>query len=319
MPQENIKKPLTIFLMGPTAAGKTDLAMSLVQKKSCDIISVDSAMVYKGLDIGSAKPSAEELQQAPHRLIDICDPSEPYSAARFRDDALREMSNIISKGRTPLLAGGTMLYYKTLLEGMSNLPDSDPEIRQKLQQELQQHGLEKMHEKLREVDEFSASRINPNDPQRTLRALEVFQISGKPLSQLHAEQKQEEFPYQVLQIALIPSQRSILHERIEKRFHLMMEQGFLEEVQALYKRGDLNADLPAIRSVGYRQIWQYLEGELSLNEAIERGIIATRQLAKRQYTWLRSWDNLHQLQSDQSLPALFSQVNQLIDAEKTAI
>lgn len=319
MPQEKSNKPLAIFLMGPTAAGKTDLAMSLVQQKSCDIISVDSAMVYKGLDIGSAKPSVEELEQAPHRLIDICDPVEPYSAARFRDDALREMSDIVAQGRTPLLAGGTMLYYKTLLEGMNNLPDSDPEIRQRLQQDLEQYGLASMHERLSAIDPVSASRINPNDPQRTLRALEVYHISGKPLSQLHAEQKQEEFPYRVLQIALIPSQRSILHERIEKRFHLMMKQGFLKEVTALHERGDLNADLPAIRSVGYRQIWQYLEGELSLGEAIERGIIATRQLAKRQYTWLRSWDNLHQLQSDQPLATLFLQVSQLIAGEKTAI
>lgn len=318
MLQDNTSKPLAIFLMGPTAAGKTDLAMSLVQEKSCDIVSVDSAMVYKGLDIGSAKPSAQELAAAPHRLIDICDPSDPYSAARFRDDALREMSDIVAQGRTPLLAGGTMLYYKTLLEGMNNLPDSDPEVRQQLQQDLEKHGLAIMHEKLRSIDQVSANRINPNDPQRTLRALEVFLISGKPLSQLHAEQKQEEFPYRVLQIALIPSHRSILHERIEKRFYQMMEQGFLDEVRALYERGDLNRDLPAIRSVGYRQIWQHLEGELSLDDAIERGIIATRQLAKRQYTWLRSWDNLHQLESDQPLPLLFSQVNQLIDAEKTA-
>ncbi|GAA4362509.1 tRNA (adenosine(37)-N6)-dimethylallyltransferase MiaA [Kangiella marina] len=299
--------------MGPTASGKTDLAMRLVKDHQCDIISVDSAMVYKGLDIGSAKPSAEELAQAPHRLIDICDPSEPYSAAQFRDDALREMAAIVNNGRTPLLVGGTMLYYKALLEGMSNLPDSDPDIRKALQQRLDDKGLPSLHQELASVDPESAQRIHENDPQRTLRALEVFQITGKSLTQLHQEQQQQEFPYHVTQIAVAPDDRAYLHQRIETRFKLMMEQGFLDEVKALHQRHDLNSELPAIRSVGYRQMWQYLEGELGLDEAVERGIIATRQLAKRQFTWLRSWSDLHWVNSQRPLPEIYQDVTQLLN------
>lgn len=307
-------KPQAVFLMGPTASGKTDLAMHLVQESNCEIISVDSAMVYKGLNIGSAKPSADELALAPHRLIDICDPSESYSAARFRDDALREMAQITAEGKTPLLVGGTMLYYKALLEGMNNLPDSNPEIRQALQLELEQTGLVKLHHQLQQVDPISAKRINPNDPQRTLRALEVYRMTGKPLSQLHAEQEQQEFPYQTLQIAIAPQDRAFLHQRIELRFQQMMEQGFLQEVENLYQREDLHSDLPAIRSVGYRQMWQYLSGEMSLDEAIERAIIATRQLAKRQFTWLRSWSDLNWVDSQTSKSLIFAQVNKLMEA-----
>lgn len=298
--------------MGPTASGKTDLAMRLVQEHQCDIISVDSAMVYRGLDIGSAKPTAEELALAPHRLIDICDPSEPYSAAQFRDDALREMANIVEQGRTPLLVGGTMLYYKALLEGMNNLPDSDPQVRQQLQRRLDSEGLQSLHQELAMVDPDSAQRIHENDPQRTLRALEVYQITGKSLSQLHFEQQQEEFPYQVTQIAVAPEDRTFLHLRIETRFRLMMEQGFLDEVKALHNRGDLSSDLPAIRSVGYRQMWQHLEGEITLDEAIERGIIATRQLAKRQFTWLRSWSDLHWVESQRNPSEIYQDVTQLL-------
>ncbi|GAA0201530.1 tRNA (adenosine(37)-N6)-dimethylallyltransferase MiaA [Kangiella japonica] len=298
--------------MGPTASGKTDLAIRLVQEHQCDIISVDSAMVYKGLNIGSAKPSAAELNLAPHRLIDICDPSEPYSAAQFREDALAEMADITAKGRTPLLVGGTMLYYKALLEGMNNLPDSDPSIRQQLQTRLNEEGLASLHKELMDVDPESAHRIHENDPQRTLRALEVYYITGKPLSVLHQEQKQEEFPYDVTQIAIAPNDRAFLHARIEKRFQIMMEQGLLNEVKALYQRGDLNSDLPAIRSVGYRQMWQYLEGELTLEEAVERGIIATRQLAKRQFTWLRSWSDLHWINSEDGESKIYQDVTQLL-------
>lgn len=305
-------KPTAIFIMGPTASGKTDLAMRLVQEHQCDIISVDSAMVYKGLDIGSAKPTAEELAIAPHRLIDICDPSEPYSAAQFRDDALREMADITDKGRTPLLAGGTMLYYKALLEGLNNLPDSDPNVRQFLQERSQTEGLQALHHELSQVDPESARRIHENDPQRILRALEVYEITGKPLSQLHKEQQQEDFPYQVTQIAVAPQDRAYLHQRIETRFRLMMEQGFLDEVKALHARGDLTPDLPAIRSVGYRQMWQHLDGELSLDEAVERGIIATRQLAKRQFTWLRSWSDLHWVESQKESSEIYQDVTQLL-------
>lgn len=307
-------KPLAIFIMGPTASGKTDLAVELVERLNAEIISVDSAMVYKGMDIGSAKPSAEELARAPHRLIDICDPADPYSAARFRDDALREMEDIVSQGKTPLLVGGTMLYYKALLEGMHNLPDSNPEVRANLQQRLESEGLASLHQKLAKIDPESASRIHENDPQRTLRALEVYEITGKPLSQLHAEQEQNDFPYQTLQIALAPDDRSYLHQRIEKRFHQMMEQGFLQEVESLYERGDLHPDLPSIKSVGYRQMWQYLEGELPLEEAIERGIIATRQLAKRQFTWLRSWKNLNWIESRQPIESLYKETVQLLNS-----
>ncbi|RDX38159.1 tRNA (adenosine(37)-N6)-dimethylallyltransferase MiaA [Kangiella sp. HD9-110m-PIT-SAG07] len=306
-------KPQAIFIVGPTASGKTDLAMRLVQDHQCDIISVDSAMVYKGMDIGSAKPTASELAKAPHRLIDICDPAEPYSAAQFREDALREMADITAHGRTPLLVGGTMLYYKALLEGMSNLPDSDPAIRQKLQQRLELKGLKSLHQELTVVDPESAQRIHENDPQRTLRALEVYEITGKSLSQLHKEQQQEEFPYQVTQVAVAPEDRAYLHQRIETRFRLMMEQGFLDEVKALHQRSDLHHDLPAIRSVGYRQMWQYLERELSLEEAIERGIIATRQLAKRQFTWLRSWPDLHWINSQKSSSEIYQDVTQLLN------
>ena len=298
--------------MGPTASGKTALAMRLVQEHQCDIISVDSAMVYKGLDIGSAKPTADELKRAPHRLIDICDPSEPYSAAQFRQDALREMADITDKGRTPLLVGGTMLYYKALLEGMNNLPDSDPAIRKQLQARLEQDGLASLHQELMSVDPESAQRIHVNDPQRTLRALEVYQITGRTLSELHKEQEQEEFPYEVTQIAIAPADRALLHARIETRFRLMMEQGLLNEDKALYQRDDLNSDLPAIRSVGYRQIWQYLDGELSLEEAIERGIIATRQLAKRQFTWLRSWQGLNWINSEDGESKIYQDVTQLL-------
>ncbi|WP_228640131.1 tRNA (adenosine(37)-N6)-dimethylallyltransferase MiaA [Kangiella geojedonensis] len=312
MSSNSERKPKAFFIMGPTASGKTELAIRLVQEHQCDIISVDSAMVYKGMDIGSAKPSAEELALAPHRLIDICDPAEPYSAAQFRDDALREMQDITNKGRTPLLVGGTMLYYKALLEGMNNLPDTDPIIRQQLQKRLDAKGLSVLHQELASIDPISAKRIHENDPQRTLRALEVYHITGKPLSKLHQEQEQEEFPYDVTQIAIAPEDRAFLHQRIETRFRLMMEQGFLDEVKRLHQRAELNADLPAIRSVGYRQMWQHLEGEMSLEHAIERGIIATRQLAKRQFTWLRSWSNLHWINSQKAPSEIYQDVTQLL-------
>lgn len=311
---ESTQRPLAIFLMGPTASGKTDLAIELVEQLNAEIISVDSAMVYKGMNIGSAKPSAQELARAPHRLIDICDPADPYSAARFRDDALREMADISSRKKIPLLVGGTMLYYKTLLQGMHNLPDSDPALRARLQQRLDNEGLARLHQELAEVDPVSANRIHENDPQRTLRALEVFAITGKPLSQLHAEQENNDFPYRTLQVALTPKDRTYLHQRIENRFHQMMERGFLQEVESLYQRGDLNSELPSIKSVGYRQIWQHLEGELSLEEAIERGIIATRQLAKRQFTWLRSWQDLYWMESQQPIDKLYNETVQLLNS-----
>ncbi len=283
--------------MGPTASGKTDLAIALRKQFPVDIISVDSALIYRDMDIGTAKPTAEELALAPHRLIDIRDPSEAYSAADFRADALREMEEIVAKGRIPLLVGGTMLYFKALLEGLSPLPSADPVIRAKIEQEAKEHGWQALHDELCRIDPVAGARIHPNDPQRLSRALEVFRISGKTLTEL-TETKGEPLPYEVHQFAIAPKERGDLHHRIELRFQKMMDAGFEEEVRALYDRGDLNPDMPSIRCVGYRQMWDYLAGSCSLDDAVYRGVCATRQLAKRQITWLRSWDNLTWLDSD---------------------
>jgi tRNA dimethylallyltransferase len=289
--------------MGPTASGKTDLAIRLRQKFPVEIISVDSALIYKGMDIGTAKPDQDELALAPHRLIDILDPSEAYSAADFRRDALREMQAIVEQGKIPLLVGGTMLYYKALLEGLSPLPAADPEIRQQIEQEAQQLGWAALHEQLRQIDPISAERIHPNDPQRLSRALEVYRISGKTLTEL-TQTKGEALPFRVKQFAIAPKERAELHRRIELRFEKMVEAGFEDEVKALYARKDLHPDLPSIRCVGYRQMWDYLDGNCTLDEAIFRGICATRQLAKRQITWLRSWDDLTWLDSENVEQAL---------------
>ncbi|KQH83938.1 tRNA (adenosine(37)-N6)-dimethylallyltransferase MiaA [Vibrio furnissii] len=289
--------PLALFLMGPTASGKTDLAIRLRQKFPVEIISVDSALIYKGMDIGTAKPDQHELALAPHRLIDMLDPSEAYSAADFRRDALREMNDIVAQGRIPLLVGGTMLYYKALLEGLSPLPAADPEIRQQIEHEAEQHGWMALHDQLRHIDPVSAERIHPNDPQRLSRALEVYRISGKTLTEL-TQTKGEALPFRVKQFAIAPKERAELHRRIELRFEKMVEAGFEEEVKALYARKDLHPDLPSIRCVGYRQMWDYLDGNGRLEDAIFRGICATRQLAKRQITWLRSWDDLTWLDSE---------------------
>lgn len=283
--------------MGPTASGKTDLAIALRKQFPVDIISVDSALIYRDMDIGTAKPTAEELAQAPHRLIDIRDPSEAYSAADFRADALREMEEIVAKGRIPLLVGGTMLYFKALLEGLSPLPSADPVIRAKIELEAKEHGWQALHDELCRIDPVAGARIHPNDPQRLSRALEVFRISGKTLTEL-TETKGEPLPYEVHQFAIAPKERGDLHHRIELRFQKMMDAGFEEEVRALYDRGDLNPDMPSIRCVGYRQMWDYLAGSCSLDDAVYRGVCATRQLAKRQITWLRSWDDLTWLDSD---------------------
>ncbi|WP_086981619.1 tRNA (adenosine(37)-N6)-dimethylallyltransferase MiaA [Vibrio aphrogenes] len=288
---------LALFLMGPTASGKTDLAIRLRQQYPVEIISVDSALIYKGMDIGTAKPDAREQAQAPHRLIDILDPSEAYSAADFRRDALQHMDEIVSQGKIPLLVGGTMLYYKALLEGLSPLPAADPDIRQQIEQEAIEKGWEALHKELSDIDPVSAQRIHPNDPQRLSRALEVYRISGKTLTEL-TEQKGEPLPYNVKQFAIMPKERSELHRRIELRFEKMMAAGFEQEVKALRARGDLHLDLPSIRCVGYRQVWEYLDGNGTLDEAVFRGICATRQLAKRQITWLRSWGDLTWLDSE---------------------
>ncbi|WP_353244687.1 tRNA (adenosine(37)-N6)-dimethylallyltransferase MiaA [Providencia sp.] len=297
------KKPDAIFLMGPTASGKTALAIELRKHLPVEIISVDSALIYRGMDIGTAKPTAEELSQAPHRLIDILDPSLPYSAADFRRDALKVMSEITAQGKIPLLVGGTMLYFKALLEGLSPLPSANEAVRSQIEQIAQEHGWSEIHRRLAEVDPVAAERIHPNDPQRLSRALEVYLISGQTLTEM-TQTAGEELPYNVFQFAIAPQDRKILHERIEQRFHLMIDAGFEEEVRALYHRGDLHVDLPAIRCVGYRQMWSYLDGEISHDEMVYRGICATRQLAKRQITWLRSWDNVRWLDSEQPQQAL---------------
>lgn len=288
-----------IFLMGPTASGKTALAFDLVRELNAEIISVDSALIYRGMDIGTAKPTAQELAIAPHRLIDILDPAQAYSAADFRTDALAHIADIQQRGKVPLLVGGTMLYFKALLEGISPLPEADAEIRAELEQRAAIEGWQALHQQLAEVDPVSAARIHPNDPQRINRALEVYLVSGRSLTDWTAE-KGEVFPYPVKQFAIAPTDRAVLHQRIEMRFMQMLAQGFEQEVQLLKQRGDLHADLPSMRCVGYRQMWDYLDGLVSYDEMVYRGVAATRQLAKRQLTWLRSWQELNWLKSEVS-------------------
>lgn len=284
--------------MGPTASGKTDLAIALCQQLPCEIISVDSALIYRGMDIGTAKPTAAELAKAPHRLIDICDPAESYSAARFRRDALSQMAEISAAGKVPLLVGGTMLYFKALLQGLASMPAADPQVRQAIEQDAKHHGWPYVHQQLAAVDPESAARIHPNHSQRIERALEVFRVSGVTMTEMHRQQSLQRPTHHFTQLAIAPLERSVLHERIARRFNVMMEQGLIDEVIALRRRGDLHPDLPSMRSVGYRQVWQFLDGELDRREMIERGIIATRQLAKRQMTWLRSWPDLCWMYTD---------------------
>ena len=279
--------PTVIFIMGPTAAGKTDLAISCVEQFDCELISVDSALVYREMDIGTAKPDAETLRRAPHKLVNIIDPSESYSAGNFRTDALKEIESTLGRGKTPVLVGGTMLYYKTLQEGLSELPSADKEIRNQLEEESKELGWQVMHDRLAKIDPVSANRIHPNDPQRIQRALEVFEVSGKTLTEFWQEQKSQELPYNLVKIAFFPEDRDLLKKRIALRFLQMLELGFIEEVEVLRARGDLHLELPSMRCVGYRQVWEYLDGALSRDEMVEKGIIATRQLAKRQMTWLR--------------------------------
>lgn len=286
------KLPPAIFLMGATGTGKTDLAVALHQHLPIEIISVDSALIYKSMDIGTAKPDAKTLELAPHRLIDLLDPAEAYSAANFREDALREMAEITAAGRIPVLAGGTMLYYRALEKGLSVLPEADPVIREAIEAEAKASSWQALHEQLQQIDPIAAARIHPNDPQRLSRALEVFRITGKSMTALQAEQQQDACPYNLLKIALVPEDRAWLHQRLEQRFDIMLDNGLLAEVEHLYNRGDLHINLPAIRCVGYRQVWEHLDGKIDYNTMRNRAIVATRQLAKRQLTWLRSENDL---------------------------
>ncbi len=285
------KNNTVISIMGPTASGKTDLAMQLADMINGDLISVDSALIYRDMDIGTAKPTKEELKQYPHQLIDFLDPSEIYSAADFRRDALLAIESAFERGKVPILVGGTMMYFKALVEGISVLPEANSEIRESIEQMATEHSWQYVHDKLAEVDPASAKRIHPNDPQRTNRAYEVYLISGKTMTELMAVEKQP-IPYDIKQFAFTCEDKSLLHQRIEQRFNSMLEQGFEVEVEKLMARGDLHLDLPAIRAVGYRQMWQHLCGELEWDEMVFRGVVATRQLAKRQLTWLRSWPNV---------------------------
>lgn len=296
----NTELPL-ICIMGPTASGKTALAIALKQQlQRAELISVDSALVYRGMDIGTAKPDATELAAAPHFLLDIRDPAQSYSAADFRQDALELIAAIRQRGNTPILVGGTMLYFKALLQGISSLPAADPAVRAELEAEAAVKGWQAMHQQLAQLDPVAAARIHPNDPQRINRALEVYRLTGQSLTALTVQQA-EPLPYQVRQFAIAPTDRAELHRRIEQRFLQMLAQGFEQEVRQLYQRGDLHPDLPSIRCVGYRQMWDYLAGGVDYETMVSQGIAATRQLAKRQLTWLRSWPDLHWLKTEAPL------------------
>lgn len=299
-----------VFLMGPTAAGKTALAVELAQRFPVELISVDSALVYRGLDIGAARPDAATLELAPHRLLGIRDVATPYSAADFRTDALAAIEEIHAAGRLPLLVGGTMMYFKSLVGGLADLPAADPTVRARLEAQAAAEGWPALHRRLAAVDAVTAARLSPNDSQRLQRALEVYELTGKPLSEHHREQQQDVilydngaatwpgFAYNVHSFAVSPRQRASLHRRIETRLLQMFDAGLVDEVRNFYQRGDLSADLPAMRAVGYRQVWDYLAGRYDYATLVDKSLVATRQLAKRQLTWLRSWPELTWLYSD---------------------
>lgn len=308
--------PPAIFIMGPTASGKTGLAVELYQHLPVELISVDSALVFKDMDIGTAKPDASILAQAPHHLIDLIPPTEVYSAATFRNDALKLMAEITARGKVPLLVGGTMLYFKALQGGLSQLPEADPNVRQKLDAQAAQIGWPAMHDKLAEIDPETAARLEPADAQRVQRALEVYEISGKTMTELHQSSMSDKLPYQLLKIALTPSDRSVLHDRIAIRFDDMLKQGFIDEVKRLLlKYPSLNADMPSMRCVGYRQALEHLAGNYDVAELRDRGIFATRQLAKRQLTWLRGMDDTFEVNclNPKMLETLLNEINQVIE------
>lgn len=305
-----------ICLMGPTASGKTQLAVDLTQQLPCDIISVDSAMVYRGMDIGTAKPTTDILKIAPHRLIDIRDPADAYSAGEFRDDALREINAILAQGRIPLLVGGTMLYFRVLQQGIASLPRANAAIRADLLARATTQGWESLHVELAQIDPLAAQRIHPHDSQRIQRALEVYLVSGKTITEWQVNDTSPLSSYNVINIALAPNDRAILHARIAARFQEMLDEGFVEEVKQLMARGDLSLQLPSIKSAGYRQVWEHLSGQLSHQAMSDQSIAATRQLAKRQLTWLRSWgnvtwfDSLHENLIQEVMQFLASQIKE---------
>lgn len=299
-----------IAIMGPTASGKTGLALALAAHYPVEIISVDSAQIYRGMDIGTAKVTAQQQALVPHHLIDILDPAEPYSAARFAADAEALIGQIRERGRTPLLVGGTMLYYRALLDGLSALPSADPAIRAALEARAKAEGLAALHEELRRLDPQTAERLHPNDQQRIQRALEIHALSGLPASEFYQRERPPSSLGQVLRIGLIDLPRALLHERIDLRFDEMITAGLVDEVAQLRRRGDLHPALPSVRAVGYRQIWSYLDGECDLGEAIERGKAATRQYAKRQLTWMRAESAIHRF--DPRAPNLLDQVRSLL-------
>lgn len=310
-------RPPAIFLMGPTATGKTDLAVALSQRLSVEIISVDSAMVYRGMDIGTAKPGADTLAAAPHHLVDIRDPSEPYSAADFAADTAALMAGIADRGKIPLLVGGTMLYFRVLEEGLADLPAADPEVREAILREARTSGWPALHRQLARVDPDSAAAIHPNHSQRIQRALEIYRLAGRPVSTLKREQREAGTGidplvdhYAVTRLALLPHRRELLHDRIAQRFRAMLDAGLIDEVRALRGRGDLGPELPALRAVGYRQVWDYLDGRVDYNEMVQKGIAATRQLAKRQLTWLRRWPGKTALfiDDEEGNPSEFQQI-----------
>jgi tRNA dimethylallyltransferase len=274
--------------MGPTASGKTNVAVELAQHLPMELISVDSALVYRDMDIGTAKPDAATLARAPHHLIDIIDPTEAYSAAAFRRDALRLMADITQRGRIPLLAGGTMLYFKALREGLSELPQADAALRAELDAEIAQHGIQHLHRQLAQVDAETAARLPPTDTQRIQRAMEIYRLTGRPMSELFKQKATSGIPYRIMPIALVPSNRAVLHQRIATRFSTMLEQGLVDELRGLREKYPLHPNMTSMRCVGYRQAWQFMEGEINDVQLLETGIAATRQLAKRQLTWLRS-------------------------------
>lgn len=300
-----------VFLMGPTASGKTDLAMQLYDNLPCEIVSVDSAMIYRGMDIGTAKPDAETLLRYPHRLIDQCDPNQAYSVAEFRRDALAQIEEVRAAGKIPLLTGGTMMYFHALKNGLASLPKADPVVRERILALADAQGWPAIHQRLQEVDPVSAERLNPNDSQRLQRALEVFEVSGRTMTELWAEQEAQKPDFPIVPMAVMPKERSELHERIEMRFDIMLEQGFVDEVRQLWDRGDLTLQMPSVRCVGYRQVWEYFSETWDYETMRFKGIVATRQLAKRQVTWLRGWENLTWM--DTHDPKLLSNALKLID------